>query len=132
MSFPFSLGTPTPEPKKATKDYAPSKDYHPTMVYVRCRRCKSGGIAEFKGGFNLTDGDRLMAGKVIRGDCESCHRSNVELIPIGHLGSKGDDRTGLIHQIQKDLDAVAARGEQLTGAAPFLMPEARRKLYDRA
>jgi len=106
---------------------APTTEYHPTMVIVRCSKCKMDGIVEFVGGFNLTDGDRLMDGKPINGFCFKCQKE-TELVPIT-LPKEEDRRLRTLYDIRASLQEAVKRGERL-GPRGMIWPLARVKAYD--
>ena len=99
-----------PEPRG---HYQPTREYHPTMVPVKCSACGAYGICEFMGGFNLRDGDRLMAGKPIPGICKNpaCPQFNrqVDLVPI-KLDPKERRDLAMDHGIREALAAHVERG----------------------
>lgn len=108
--------------------YRATTEYHPTMVPVKCRECRSVGIAEFVNGFNLRDGDKLMAGKPIVGLCLRC-RKETELVPI--LIDKPEKATGIkmLYDIRRALEEAVRRGERL-GPSGMIWPLERVKLYE--
>ena len=114
-----------------TKDsgYRADPTYHPTYKAIRCKECKMLGVACFPNGFNLKDGDRLMAGRPIRGLCLHCGKQ-TELIPLEpslkHL------EPGIIHayRIQESLEDMANKGERLDPTG-MIWPMARRQEHDR-
>jgi hypothetical protein len=108
--------------------YEPSVDYHPTRVIVKCRECKSVGIAEFVGGFNLRDGDKLMAGRPIRGDCFRC-KKETELVPLTKLTPEKAGEIRHLYNIQQALDEATRRGEEI-GPNGVIWPLARVRAYE--
>lgn len=92
--------------------YEASAEYYPTMRVVKCSRCNSVGVAEFKGGMNLKEGDRLMDGKPIRGTCFKCGKK-VDLVPLP-VDDPECKQTLLYYQMQRTLEDKVRRGEKLT------------------
>ncbi len=124
----FQRRTPLKEPKRPS-GYTPSTEYHPTHVVVKCRTCKSVGIAEFEGGFNLQQGDRLMDGKPIPGFCHRCAKV-TELVPIGPDHPDNTPHLRHLFNIRKALEEAARRGESV-GSSGVVWPLARVKAYER-
>lgn len=106
----------------------PSAEYHPTMVPVKCKVCRSEGIAEFVNGFNLQDGDKLMAGRPIMGICLRC-RKETELVPIRVMSPESGRELRLQYDIRRALEEAAKRGERI-GESGVVWPLARVRLYE--
>ncbi len=117
------------KPGKRPSGYKPTADYHPTHIVVKCRTCRSVGIAEFEGGFDLKTGDRLMEGKPIRGLCHRCAKE-TELVPL--KPDHPDNTAELRHlfNIRKALEEAARRGESV-GSSGVVWPLERVKAYER-
>jgi hypothetical protein len=136
MPLPFKLGYLKDDGRQAEvaiktpqrdSGYAPSAEYNPTRVVVKCATCKSVGIAEFVNGFNLKEGDRLMAGKPIMGLCFRCNKE-TELIPLP--ASKERDREfRTLYDVQRSLDAMGERGMKIDQNGTII-PFGRLKAYD--
>lgn len=107
--------------------YRPDPDYHPTYRVVRCSICGNIGHAIFQNGFNLRDGDRLMAGKGIAGECWHCNRQDVELIPVPVSALQQKEFTHLA-KIQEALDTAIQNGEPIPDNA-IIWPKARVQKY---
>jgi hypothetical protein len=78
-----NMGRQKPSDKKVTP--APIRsDYHPTMIYVACTKCRSVGSIVFESGFNEKIGDQIMDGKIFKAECGSraCRRKVREMKPI--------------------------------------------------
>lgn len=115
------------KPSEKEKAPEPTPEYNPTRVIVKCRECKAVGIAEFMNGFNLRDGDRLMAGKPITGLCFKC-RKETELVPI-KLAKNEDRELRVLYDIQRSLDEATRRGDPIPENG-MIWPLARIKAYD--
>ncbi len=102
--------------------YEATKEYYPTMKVVKCSRCNGVGVAEFVGGMNLKEGDRLMEGKTIRGTCHKCGKG-VDLVPLP-VDDPDNQQTLLLYQMQRTLDDNVRRGEKLT--SDIILPIDRR------
>jgi hypothetical protein len=109
--------------------YTPTVDYHPTHVVVKCRECKGVGIAEFVNGFNFKDGDKLMAGRPIRGICFRC-KKETELVPLTKLSPEKDGEIKHLYNIQQALDEATKRGEPIDPNA-VIWPLARIRAYEK-
>jgi hypothetical protein len=59
-------------------------DYHPTLLYVACTKCRSVGNVDFPRGFDYKTGDRIMDGRVFKGFCLLC-RSMTEMRPLNDM-----------------------------------------------
>lgn len=92
--------------------YEASTEYYPTMRVVKCSKCGGVGVAEFVGGMNLKEGDRLMEGKTIRGTCHKCGKG-VDLVPLP-VDDPDNQKTLLYYQMQRTLEQKVKRGEKLT------------------
>jgi hypothetical protein len=114
----------TPEKKSG---YEPTPEYNPTRVIVKCRECKAVGIAEFVNGFNMKDGDKLMAGRPILGICFRC-RKETELVPI-KLAPGKDHEMRMLYDIQRSLDESTRRGEPIDPRG-VIWPLARIKAFE--
>ncbi len=123
----FQRRAPLKESKRPM-GYTPSTDYHPTHIVVKCRTCRSVGIAEFEGGFDLKKGDRLMEGKPIGGFCHRCNK-NTELVPIGSDHPDNTPHLRHLFNIRKALEEAARRGESV-GSSGVVWPLARVKAYE--
>ena len=136
MPLPFRIGFLSREgceaevlikvPEKKS-GYVPTPEYNPTRVIVKCFKCKSVGIAEFVNGFNLKEGDRLMAGKPIRGLCFRC-KKETELVPI-KLSPGKDHEMRMLYDIQRSLDEATRRGDPIDPNG-VIWPLARIKAYE--
>ena len=98
--------------------YEASKEYYPTMRVVKCSRCNGVGVAEFLGGMNLKEGDRLMDGKPIRGTCYKCGKK-VNLVPLP-VDDPEHKQALLYYQMQRTLDEHVKRGEKLPSNSTIL------------
>lgn len=136
MPLPFRMGYLDSDNKQAEvaiktpekpSGYVPTPEYNPTRVIVRCGGCKAVGIAEFVNGFNLKEGDRLMAGKPIIGLCFRC-KKETELIPI-KLSPGKDHEMRMLYDIQRSLDEATRRGEPINPNG-VIWPLARIKAYE--
>lgn len=87
----------------------PTKEYHPTMRAVKCRKCKQVGALFFEGGFNLKLGDRVMDGKPIDGRCPRCGPTELVPLPVNDPATK---EVRLYHQIQRSFDLYTKLGVQ--------------------
>lgn len=137
MPLPFRVGFIDKDNREATvalkqaekpSGYEPTTGYHPTRVIVKCRECKSVGIAEFVNGFNLKDGDRLMAGRPIIGLCFRC-KKETELVPI-KLSPGKDHEMRMLYDIQRALDEATKRGEPIDPRGT-IWPLARVRAYEK-
>lgn len=108
--------------------YQPSSEYYPTMRAVKCSRCGEVGVAEFLGGLNLKEADRIMDGKTIRGNCMKCAKM-VDLVPLP-VNDPQNKQTLLYYQIQESLDEATKRGERL-GPTGMIWPMARVREWER-
>jgi hypothetical protein len=124
----FQKRAPLKEAKRPS-GYKPTADYHPTHVVVKCRTCRSVGIAEFEGGFDLKKGDRLMDGKPISGHCFRCAKE-TELVPIGPDHPDNTPHLRHLFNIRKALEEAARRGESV-GSSGVVWPLERVKMYER-
>lgn len=115
------------EPKPG--DYRPTEDYYPTRVIVKCHGCGGVGVAEFPGGFNLREGDKLMAGRTVRGICYSCRRE-TDLVPVKDIAEK--EKKGLFHlyDLQRTIDLYRRENGDIPSVG-VMLPYARAKLYGR-
>jgi hypothetical protein len=98
--------------QKGSQAPAPTSEYHPTLKLVRCRECKIVGAAEFAGGFNIADGDKIMDGKPVIGFCLRCNRE-TELVPVP-TSEANTRELKLYYQMQKSLEEYAKRGERIS------------------
>ena len=114
-----------------TKDsgYRADPTYYPTYKVVRCKDCKMVGVAEFPNGFNLKDGDRLMAGRPIKGSCLQCGKM-TELVPLEPSLKHLEPELLNLYRIQEALDDMAKRGEGLHPTG-LIWPMARRLAHER-
>lgn len=92
--------------------YEPSTQYYPTMRLVRCSKCGEVGVAEFLGGLNLKEGDRIMNGRPINGTCLKCNKK-TELVPLP-IDQQNEPQVRLLYQIQQAMDEAVRRGERLS------------------
>lgn len=107
--------------------YAPAPEYFPSMRVVKCSMCDLVGVCEFKGGMNLKEGDRLMEGKPIRGECMKCGKM-VDLIPLP-IDDPDNQKLKLYYDMQKALDRNVQVGRALAPSGQ-LMPTAKLKQYE--
>jgi hypothetical protein len=108
--------------------YQPSTEYYPTMRAVKCSKCGEVGLAEFLGGLNLKEADRVMDGKTIRGTCLKCNKM-VDLVPLP-VNDPENKQTLLYYQIQKSLDEATRRGQAL-GPSGMVWPLERVREWER-
>lgn len=108
--------------------YQPEHEYHPTMRLVKCAKCGTVGVCEFKGGLNLKEGDRLMNGRSITGDCMHCGK-HVELVPLP-VDNQTEEKIRLYYQIQESLTEAVRRGERL-GPSGMVWPLARVREWEK-
>lgn len=113
---------------KRETGYKPSSEYYPTMRLVKCSVCGEVGAAEFLGGLNIKEGDRLMNGRPIRGTCLKCNKQ-VELVPLP-TDDPQNKKLKLYYDIQRSLDEAVRRGEKL-GPSGTIWPLARILEYER-
>lgn len=92
--------------------YQPTAEYAPTMRLVKCSFCGEVGACEFLGGLNLKEGDRIMAGKPIKGTCLKCNKK-VELVPLP-TDQQNEPHLRMLYQFQQSLDEATRRGERFT------------------
>lgn len=114
-----------------TKDsgYRADPTYHPTYKVIRCGTCKTVGVACFPNGFNLKDGDKLMAGRPIRGTCFQCGKQ-TELIPLEANLKHLEPELVHLFRIQETLEEMAKRGERLHPTG-LIWPMARKLEHER-
>lgn len=98
--------------KKRETGYEATTEYYPTMRAVKCSKCGMVGVAEFLGGLNLKEGDRVMEGKTIRGTCTRC-RKLVDLVPLP-VNDPENKKALLYYQMQQALDGKVKRQEKLS------------------
>jgi hypothetical protein len=115
------MGSPHEEPA-AQAPKTPGQ--HATPHAVRCANCKRVGLVYFEGGWNLTQSDALMNGRVIRGDCGYCGRHNAELIPIPKLSASDAKELKQLYEIQETLEEAVKNGWAVTPQS-LLIPKAR-------
>jgi hypothetical protein len=107
--------------------YAPTPEYHPSMRLGKCSRCKQVGTVEFKGGMNIKEGDRIMDGKPIWGDCYFCGKKTEFVpLPVDDPRQKG---LKLYYDMQRALDHEVRNGRPLP-ASGDLFPLARRQRHE--
>ncbi len=104
---------------KRETGYNADVEYYPTMRLVKCSKCGEVGAAEFLGGMNLKEGDRLMDGKPIRGTCLKCNKM-VDLVPLP-VDQQNPESMQLYYQIQEALKEAVKRGEKL-GPSGMIWP----------
>jgi hypothetical protein len=124
----FSRLQRTPAEVEPKDHYQPTREYNPTMLAAKCALCKRVGLIEFRGGFNLREGDRIMEGRPIRGTCGICGKHTV-LVPI-----KMTEDMRKNAWVQHGIDE-ALRYHQETGRAipddGIIMPKGRLEAYDK-
>ena len=113
--------------KRKENGYAPTVEYFPTMRVVRCSKCGLVGVCEFLGGMNLKEGDRLMEGKPIRGECKQCGKA-VDLVPLP-VDDPEFKQAKHAFEMQRALDLMVANGRAL-GPSGQLIPVAKLKQYE--
>jgi hypothetical protein len=107
--------------------YAPTPEYFPSMRLGKCSKCMQVGTVEFKGGMNLKEGDRIMDGKPIPGECYFCGK-RTEFVPLP-VDDPRQKSLKLYYDIQKALDHEVKNGRPLP-ATGSLYPLARRLKYE--
>lgn len=108
-------------------DYRPTDDYYPTRIIVKCSGCGGVGVAEFPGGFNLREGDKLMAGRSIRGICFSCQRE-TDLVPLKEMAEKSKKELFHLYDLQRTIDLYRRENGDIPRVG-VMIPYARAKLY---
>lgn len=108
--------------------YRPTESYHPTMQVVKCSSCNSIGVAEFVNGFDLKAGDKLMAGRPIRGTCFRC-RKTTELVPLKNLVRQEEAGIKHLYKIRQTLEEMARRGQSL-GPSGMIYPIEKLREYE--
>jgi hypothetical protein len=111
MPLPARVDAQTIRLTSREASHAPpaTPEYHPTYIPIRCGRCKAVGICEFEGGFNLKEGDALMAGKVIMGTCRGCGQK-TEFIPIPNMTERDKRELFLLYDVKRSLELYVQRG----------------------
>ena len=107
--------------------YEPTREYYPTYRLVKCSLCGQAGAAEFLGGLNIKEGDRLMDGRPIWGECLHCAK-RAELVPLP-VDDPKQKELKLYYDIQEALKEAVRRGERLTPAAQ-IWPLARVRAWE--
>jgi hypothetical protein len=115
----------TPEKKSG---YVPTTEYCPTRIVIKCFECRKVGIAEFVNGFNFADGDRLMAGKPIRGICYNC-KKETEFVPLTKLTPEKTGEIRHLYDIQRSMDEMARLGIPID-ANGTIVPFGRLRAYE--
>lgn len=114
--------------KTKESGYQPDGEYFPSMIPVRCFGCKSVGILEFVNGFNIKDGDSLMAGKPVKAVCFRC-QSEQEMIPLTVTDKDAADLPHL-YKIRQALEYAAKRGWKV-GPSSVILPVEKLKQKER-
>lgn len=111
--------------KTKESGYAPTPEYHPTMVMVKCHGCGSVGVYEFVDGFDLKTGDDLMAGKPVKGFCFRC-RGERDMVPL-KLSEADAKQYRHLYNIQRALEAAVKQGRRIPANALILPVELQKK-----
>jgi len=109
--------------------YQPTSEYNPTMRVCRCANCKAVGLVEFRGGFNLREGDRLMEGRTIEGQCGTCLKwTTLKPIKVTEAQRK---EIGIMYDVQKTLEYYVERGIPIPKNG-IVLPHGRVKAHEHA